>query len=328
MSVLFTEMPALGQQATPVASAEPFSSPGHGRSVALITKDNTAGLTVDMDLMDYFLTENGYKVHRVDWKQSFMPVTDIGIFLELFSPALARRCRKTVGIFNPEWFMPHWKRHLRTLDQVWCKSLQAQEVFSRFNRNTYYTGFFSRYMNDEDVPRTRTCLHLQGRSTLKNTEAVLEAWRSYPELPPLTVITVKPVSAPDHVTVLGRLPGEDLKRHLNTHRFHLCPSRAEGWGHYIAEALSTGAHVITTDASPMNEHVCAQWGTLISPLSSVRRYDVHEYRVSPEHIAQAVFAAEELTDDQLDRQSGLGRAHFLKRNEEFRQNVLNLLERL
>lgn len=334
MSVpLFTEMPPLEQHMAPEPSTRMNTAPlpeqtGRGRTVALITKDNTAGLTVDMDLMDHFLTQHGFLVRRVDWKAATMPTCDIGIFLELFSPKLAYHCRKKIGIFNPEWFMPHWKRHLRTLDQIWCKSRQAQDVFGRFNRKAYYTGFLGRYMHNEDVPRQRSCLHLQGRSTLKNTEAVLQAWRDYPDLPPLTVITTKPIKAPDHVTVLGRLPGDQLNTQLNTHRFHICPSRAEGWGHYITEALSTGAHVVTTDASPMNEHIYPDWGTLIAPAGSVRRYDVREYRIDSNHLAQAVFAADKLTDAQLDHQAEQARSHFLRRNDDFRRTALTLLETL
>jgi glycosyltransferase involved in cell wall biosynthesis len=329
--LLFTEMKPIAKDITtpPMSmTRRPSSGVGRGRTVALITKDNTAGLSVDMDLMDHFLTDNGFRTKRVDWMSRSMGMADIGIFLELFSPRLALQCRKTIGIFNPEWFMPQWKRYLRTLNQVWCKSLEAQKVFAAHNPKSYYTGFFGRYMNNADIPRTRSCLHLQGRSALKNTEAVLQAWRDYPDLPPLTVITVKPIDAPPHVKVLGRMPGGELTRHLNQHRFHLCPSRAEGWGHYITEALSVGAHVITTDASPMNEHVTSDWGTLLTPARSFRRYDVREYSIDSGAIAQSVFAANALTDQRLDQQAELARAHFLRRNDEFRNAALNLLENL
>lgn len=327
---LFTEMPPLRRAAPegahPLWSRSPADDVGRGRTVALITKDNSAGLTVDMDLMDDFLTQHGFRIHRADWRTTTIPVVDIGIFLELYNPRLAQRCRKTVGIFNQEWFMPQWKRYLRTLDQIWCKSNEAQEVFGRYSPKTHFTGFFGRYMHNDEVERTRTCLHVQGRSALKNTEAVLQAWRNYPDLPPLTVVTVKPIDAPPHVTVKGRLPGDELNQELNRHRFHLCPSRAEGWGHYIAEALSTGAHVITTDASPMNEHVRPEWGTLLAPSRRFRRYDVHEYSVEPNDIAHAVFAADKLTDVQLDQQAEQARNHFLHRNDDFRRRALRLLE--
>jgi glycosyltransferase involved in cell wall biosynthesis len=48
----------------------------------------------------------------------------------------------------------------------------------------------------------------------------------------------------------------------NTHAFHLCPSETEGYGHYIVEALSVGAVVVSVDAPPMNELVTPEHGIL------------------------------------------------------------------
>lgn len=324
MHKLFTEMEPLHRPAVPDA----VPSPRRPRTVALITKDNTAGLSVDMELMDHFLTQHGYQVTRIDWRSGSMPTVDIGIFLELYSPSLAKCCRKTIGIFNPEWFMPRWKRYLRDLDQIWCKSEQAVEVFSSHNPNCHLTGFLSLYLKDEEVPRKRSCLHVQGRSMLKNTPAVLEAWRRHPDLPPLTVITVRDISPPENVTVLGRITSEHLKTQINRHWFHICPSRAEGWGHYITEAMSAGAHVVTLDANPMNEHIQPSWGTLIQPTRWISRYDVREYLVDPEDIAHAVRSADAMTDEQLDQQGDLAHDHFLRRNTAFRHTALNLLEKL
>lgn len=328
-TTLFTELPPLDQPPPkPLPQPTHHANAGRGRTVALISKHNTVGLTVDMDLMDDLLSSHGFHVRRVDWKATTMPVADIGIFLELFNPTLAYHCKKTIGIFNPEWFLPHWKRHLKGIGQIWCKSREAQDFFNKFNRDAHYTGFFSRDLLLENHPRERTFLHMQGRSLLKGTDAVLEAWRMHTDLPHLTVITTKPVRAPANVTVLGRLPIEELVAQVNTHRFHLCPSRAEGWGHYITEALSAGAHVITTDASPMNEHVHAGFGTLVTPSRSTRRFDVREHHHNPDHIADAVRTALTLDDATLDAQGEQARAHFLRRNDEFRRTALTLLEKL
>ena len=135
--------------ATELPLADPLGRP---RTVALVSKDNGAGLTIDMQLLDHFLTEAGYQVRTVDWREKEMKLTDIAIFLELYSTQLARCAYKTVGVFNPEWFMPYWRRHLPHISQLWCKSHSAVDLFNRYGlTNQHYTGFLSRYLHDPNV---------------------------------------------------------------------------------------------------------------------------------------------------------------------------------
>ena len=55
----------------------------------------------------------------------------------------------------------------------------------------------------------------------------------------------------------------ELRRLQNANRYHLCLSETEGFGHYLVEAMSAAAVVITTDAAPMNELVQPDRGVLI-----------------------------------------------------------------
>jgi glycosyltransferase involved in cell wall biosynthesis len=63
---------------------------------------------------------------------------------------------------------------------------------------------------------------------------------------------------------IGHASVEDVRALQNGHAFHLCLSEAEGWGHYIVEAMSCGVVVITCDAPPMNELVDATRGVLVA----------------------------------------------------------------
>lgn len=296
--------------------------------INLISRDNGVGLSTDMELLGKILAEAGHSVQRVDWTSRQMRSCDVGIFLELFNPRLVRYARYTVGIFNLEWFVPRWRRYLPRISQLWAKSGDAHNAFQSLKLNSHLTGFLSRDLYDESVQRTMTCLHLRGHSSEKNTEAVVEAWRCNPDLPPLTIISQDPIEVVPGITVLPRLPQEELTRQLNTHQIHVCPSRTEGWGHYITEGLSAGAIVITTDAPPMNEHVHPDWGMLVPTSRSAPRNLVQEHDVDPEHIASAVRRITALTDEQRAGMSEKARAHTLYRNESFRQTALKLLEQL
>ncbi len=297
--------------------------------VNLISRDNGAGLTQDMGLLEGILRPAGHLVTRVDWRSPSMPRCDVAVFLELFNPNLARYARGMVGIFNLEWFVPQWRPYLPRFKQLWAKSREAENVYQRLGlRNHRYTGFLTRDLYDPTVGRELRVLHLAGHSKLKGTEAVIRAWQDHPHLPPLTVVSNNHYAVPPGVILLGRQTDEQVTRLMNSHQIHLCPSKTEGWGHYITEGLSTGAVVLTTDASPMNEHVHPDWGRLIPPARSVPRGRVSEHAVSPKAIAAAVEQAAALSDSERELISQRARAHTAARNAAFTEAALGLLRRI
>jgi len=306
--------------------------------IALISRDNGAGLSTDMGLLSDFFTSTGHKVNTVDWRANRMDPCDIAFFLELFNPRLTRYARHTVGIFNLEWFDNRWWRYLRVFKQLWAKSREAEEVYRSLGlHNVHYTGFLSRQIHDPAVPRELRVLHVAGHSKLKNTETVLELWRSHGgalaprQLPPLTVVAswdVGPV--PDGVTVLGRIPQDELYRLMNSHQIHLCPSRAEGWGHYITEGLSTGALVVTTDRSPMNEH-SPHSSILVPAATSARRGRVLEHHIDPRVLFRALGQAvdmAQLSPEAAATMGAIGRQRIEERNNGFRSIATGLLRQL
>lgn len=306
--------------------------------IALISRDNGAGLSTDMDLLSDMLLGAGHKVDRVDWRAPRMTPCDVAIHLELFNPKLTRYARHQVGIFNLEWFDSRWWRHLRVFKQLWAKSREAQQVYNSIGLpNVHYTGFLSRNLYDPAIPRELRVLHLAGHSRLKNTEAVLELWRrqsgalSPRPLPPLTLVASwDPGPLPDGAIWLGRTPQDELQRLMNSHQIHLCPSRAEGWGHYITEGLSVGATVITTDRSPMNEH-SPHTTVMVAPAASAKRGRVLEHHIDPGDLYRALGKAIDLHDlspAAAAAMSQVSRARIAERNQQFRTTALQLLSQL
>jgi glycosyltransferase involved in cell wall biosynthesis len=60
-----------------------------------------------------------------------------------------------------------------------------------------------------------------------------------------------------------RLSLDEMSSLLQNKGVHVCPSLAEGFGHYLNEARASGALVITTDMPPMNELVRPEAGVLV-----------------------------------------------------------------
>jgi glycosyltransferase involved in cell wall biosynthesis len=297
-------------------------------TINLISRDNGVGLTTDMELLEAILSSAGFNVERVSHTAPRMRFCDVAIFLELFSPNLIKYTKRSVGVFNLEWFMDGWARYLPQIHQLWAKSHEAVEVYARLGLSSHYTGFASQDVYDPSVLRQRSCLHVRGHSGLKNTEAIIEAWRNHPDLPPLTIVSAAKLHVPEYVKVLPRIPRPELVHAMNENMVHLCPSRSEGWGHYITEALSTGAHVITTDASPMHEHVRPEFGTLLQPSGSHPRWHVCEYDVSSESIADAVRSSIALSDATMAEHSKLAREHLATRNQAFATTIIRLIGEL
>lgn len=272
----------------------------------LISRDNGGGLTQDMNLLEAFLNEYGHVVTRVEYDQQSLPA-DVNIYLELFHERHLSSATRHVGIFNLEFFEYSWIPFLPAFTQLWAKSQVAHDWYTSQKLPSIFTGFLSRNLYDAQVEREVRVLHLRGQSWLKGTDAVLDAWaQAHERLPPLTVALVPPegeiINDPEPVScaipnvevLSGRLSEARLIREMNRHLIHLCPSEIEGWGHYIAEGLSCGACVVTTDASPMNEHVSGDYGFLLPVARSETKRLITQHFVTPTTIVNRVAWADVL----------------------------------
>ncbi|MFK2878137.1 glycosyltransferase [Rhodanobacter hydrolyticus] len=263
-------------------------------NINLIARDNGAGLTRDLRLLARLLAEAGHDVtitglgHRGrlgnrlrrlharlrrllrGWFDGRLNARyDINIMLEHVRPEMFDQAHANVLVPNPEWFRAEWLPHLRGFDLVLAKTGHAERLFAALGCRTRFIGFTGEDCLVEGVPHQPTFFHGPGRSGNKGTLPLLELWARHPEWPQLTVVwrrkRVELPPMPANVTLIQDFLDEaELRRLQNASTFHLCPSQTEGYGHSIAESLSVGAVVITTDAEPMNELVAAGRGVLVT----------------------------------------------------------------
>ena len=298
--------------------------------IQLITRDNGLGLSHDMQVLRSALV--GVSGHSItvefrDWQAPPAPkhAFDVNIFLELIAQQHYPSAKRNILVPNPEWFIREWRPQLHGLTQVWAKTRDCERIFQGLHRDVRYVGWTSMDMFDPAVKRNRALLHVAGGSSAKGTAAVLEAMRLLPEHQ-LLMITSRPyASVPDNVTVLGRQDAPTLKRIMNEHLIHVCPSSYEGFGHYINEARSVGAVIISTAAAPMNELVGGEYGVLAGVASRGWQNLATHQHVDPEALALCIRQAMSCPEALLAELGTHAREQYLADGQSFEANIIKAL---
>lgn len=296
--------------------------------IRIISRDNGWGLSRDIAILRGALigvSGQRMEVTYSDWRVLRGDRVDLNIFLELLNPAWYNLATRNVVVPNPEWFMPAWLPHLKGLDAVWCKTHDAQRIFAAHHRRTEYIGWTSPDRLIADVPRERLLLHAAGDSTEKGTRHVIAAMGMLPEYQ-LTLLTSQRWGPlPANITIHGRLDDEAFVIEQNRHMIHVCPSTYEGFGHYINEARSVGAFIITTNAPPMNELVTAGYGMGCAVASSGPERMGYAHQADPVELASCIRSAIGATDESLRACGVKARAAYIAGRNEFDTHLIRVL---
>jgi len=300
------------------------------QSVNIISYDNGVGLSRNIRLLSHILSAAGWQVdvtalaaqHLVrsalcagqrpapwrkiarariknwwEFRRKAVQGHDLNLFLEWLLPEWLPRARFNCLIPNPEWFEPWWCEHLGRIDLVLCKTRESQRIFAARGVKTAFTSFTSLDRFQAGVRRDeRAFFHLAGKSKQKGTAPLLELWRRHLEWPTLTVVQhpeqARHASAANINLRAEYLADAELQELQNRHGVHVCPSETEGFGHYLVEAMSCGALVITTNAPPMNDHISPARGLLAQYAATKPQRLAVNYYVDAasleEHIQRAI----------------------------------------
>jgi len=260
-------------------------------SINLITPDNGFGNTTDLLLVRDVLQDRGFGVNACGivgygWKRRLHAVGtqmarhlrrfDVNLFLGPIYPEWLPFARRNVIAPNQEWFLPQWIKHLGKFALVLAKTRYAEQRFRRMGCRTEFVSFTSQDRRSDGIARSFSRFLHVCSNPHKGTKRLLEIWERHPEWPTLTAVVNRAgerlsTRAPNISLITTYLPLAELRKLQNSHGVHVCCSEAEGFGHYIAEAMSTEAVTITTDAPPMNELIDCSRGVLVSYSHSTPR---------------------------------------------------------
>ena len=187
-------------------------------------------------------------------------------------------------------------------------------------------GFTSKDCYEEMEKSPRALLHLAGRSEQKGTDSIIDLWQKDPKLPVLQLLRlIEPhyPAIPNVLQITEYLPLAELRVLQNRHLIHLCPSETEGFGHYLVEAMSTGAVVITTDAPPMNEFITDP-RCLVKTNRTQRQYLATNYYIDQEHLAATLTQLLALSDEELREIGRKNRQNYLEKDQQFKKRLTEI----
>lgn len=292
------------------------------KTFLLIAKNNSYGLVRESMVIEQQLKIMGHTVLKATPKERPLMSrllrhkhADVIIFFERLFPSWYSAADEFYLVPNQERYPRRQINRLKKLDAVLTKTKHAAERFQSVGCKTIDIGFSSEDRMASQYTKDKSkFFHLAGGSTLKGTEDILDLWNKHPEWPTLTLVQKEknaPEKVPENVELhSGYLSNEDLHKLQNECGIHLCPSRSEGWGHYIVEALSAGAVVLTTNAAPMNEHIEDSFGILVPfDRQSPRHLGINFY-VDAAKLETAILDLIQIDDAEFSKKSGKARKAY------------------
>lgn len=298
---------------------------------------NGAGLQRDYLLLKGLLEAKGHVVAGVMYDAAPpYPTADVNLWLEIMPspgwgllPIALDSAPRNWLIPNPEWWYGDlWDQYLPRLERILCKTEDSLRIFRQklarhnWGDRTQFIGFEALDFYHPEIERKLRFLHMAGKSETKNTAAVMDAWQRHGLPYPLTVVAWKPNIAAlcrgPNVTHIERVEEDQMPRMMNEHQFHIMPSKYEGFGHYIHEAIGCGGVVITTDAEPMNGFRGVAQELLIPAVQTQSMRAATAHLVSGAGVAAAVRKAASLAKERIAQIATAAREAFLVDRERFR----------
>ncbi len=283
------------------------------KRIALVTNLESRGLLQDTKILNRVFSQHRHNAFPLQYDKEPAGQYDLAIHCETIAIDYLSAAPRHWYLCNPEFMSgEHIRLVERNFELVLCKTFQSYKICQAlFGDRARYTGFISADRWMPGVSARFQVLHIAGKSQVKGTQAVIDAWRwekngSRLRIPLIVVASMFEDPEIEGVKFCSELPDSALRSLQNQSLFHLQPSATEGFGHVLHEVLSCDRFLMTTDAPPMNEIIS---GSKIPSFASRGYGNAKLYAVEATAIFEAVKRA---TEQDI---WGAGREEFNRRRQ-------------
>lgn len=150
---------------------------------------NGAGKEADALILKEELNRIGHRVNFFDFlEEKTITPADINVFLAKFETNLFPTAKFNWLLVNPD-FCYGSLNELQKFDLIICKTEESCRIFNSINIDIYFLGFTSIDCHIPSFSKNFSkMIHIAGKSPMKGTEEVFEAWGNDPSLPEILVI--------------------------------------------------------------------------------------------------------------------------------------------
>jgi len=302
----------------------------HAGTTRIVSFPSKAGFVKDVIILEEELS-----LLEIAVEKQFLPemvqseehaIVDVQIFIQEFDERLLPFGKKNYLIPNPEWCWDTTES-LQKVDLILARTKEVERIYTDVGLPVYYLGFTGVDQLMEGTPKN-FCeyFHLKGFSPHKSAHEIVAAWTQ--GFPHLTVVDHWPnyKKVAKQITILADyITDQEMKWLQNKSGVHLCPSQTEGFGHYMAEAMSVGSVVITTDAPPMNEFITDK--RFLIPYNHTSKHGwATVYVLSPKDIRKKIHAVQQIPFQELKKIGEDNRARYLQLKSDFKERLKILME--
>ena len=216
------------------------------------------------------------EIRRIPSYYPQCPEAEINFFIEVINPSLFFYASRNIWIPNPEWTYKTWQPYAEMVDEIWVKTHEAERLFSNWSDRVRYIGWTSIDKVQPEKKNYSKAIVPVGKNIWRNPKPIIQAYMRiqqtiptlYGSLPELHI-----VHSPEHVPLPPLpeslrekiilhsevMPEEDYDRLLQECGLCICMSAAEGFGHAVNEAMSTGCNFILSPIDAFREIVQYCW---------------------------------------------------------------------
>ena len=297
------------------------------KNICIIGRLNGVGINQDKDILTQELKPLAQSISFIGYREFYrlfsLRKIDIIIFLERIFPFWLFNQKIKILIPNQERFPHRLTKFLPKIHQIWCKTKHSKEIFSQIHPQTSYIGFRSKDQNISNIEKNEEeFFHLGGKSTAKGTKQLISLWGKNPQWKTLHLIWKKKIQEPLPKNIKHYeqfLPTQKLQKLQNQIRNHLCPSQMEGWGHYLLEAMSCEALILTLDGKPMNELIKSEYGILCPAKKEKPRHLGIKYEIHQEKLQTCIEEIIKMPKEKKQTLGKIARQNFLQITQNFKE---------